>query len=713
LATDAVGGSRLDRLTREGALAVPLVVGGAILLAVAARLALAFGIATPWIMIDELTYSELAKNFAERGDFLLRDRSSPIYNLVYPALISPAWLADPISTAYRLAQTVNVVLMILVAVPVWLWARRLMARGLALVPVVLVLLMPAQIYSGMLMTENAFFVSVVTSLFLMAMTLERPTLLRQGLVLMAIGVAYFVRVQAIVLLPVYVVALALKLVLDLRAPEGPRGLRPVLRELRRYLPSAVAVLLAAVAYAAIKARQGLGLESGLGAYGGVAKVEYDLTAIRSWVLDHFAELTLSVAVVPVSALIVLLVLALRGRRTTVAERAFLAVATSAFVLVVVEVGAFASRFALRIEERNMFSVVPLLFIALALWIERGLPRPLVTTLIAALAPAALLPALDLPSLLNIGILSDTFGLIPLLRLSDLVNGVETVKWLLWIAGLAAALAFVFLPRRLAAVVLPGGVALFLVLSSYAVYGAVRDHSKATLALTTPSEPSWIDDEIGTEAHAAYLYGSTADLVGEAQILWQTEFWNRSLDRVYTFGPPEPAPVGETPAALDPATGRISAPGMFPYAAVPSTLQLDGQLLALRPPLALYRVAEPLRLAGRLDGVYRDGWMGADASYTRFTGTGPGRVAVRLSRRTWHKASPPARVTVRVVPLAGGAPTARATWAVGTGLSRTFVLRTPKPPYRVEIHAAPTFSPGAYGEADTRQLGAEVSVTPAS
>jgi hypothetical protein len=595
---------------------------------------------------------------------------------------------------------------------VFFWAKRLMSPVQALLPAGLVLLMPAQIYSGMLMTENAFLVAVLVSTFLIALTLERPTLLRQALVLAAIGVTYFVRVQGVVLLAVYAVALALKLVLDLRAPNGPRGLGHVLRELRRDLPSAVAVLLAAVAYAAIKARQGVGLESGLGAYGGVAKVHYDLSSASSWVLDHFAELALSVSVVPVSALVVLVVLALRGWATSAAERAFIAVATSAFLLVVLEVGIFASRFSLRIEERNMFTVAPLLFLAFGLWLARGLPRPLVLTIVAAFAPAALLLTLDLKSLLNIGILSDTFGLIPLLRLSDLVRGgTDTVQVLLWLGGLVAALAFVLLPRRIAAVALPAGVALFLVLSSYAIYGAVRDHSKATLALTTPSAPSWVDETIGTAAHATYIYGSTADLVGEAQIMWQTEFWNRSLDKVISVGPPEPAPLAETPVALDPGTGRIAGPGPVPYAVVPSTLEPAGTLLALRPPLALYRVAPPLRLAGRLDGVYRDGWMGADASYTRYV---PGGVRVRISRRTWRKPSPPARITIRTVPLGDASvATDSQTWTVGTGLSRTFTLRTPKAPYQVLIHATPTFSRSDYGEADTRQLGAEVAVTPVS
>ena len=179
------------------------------------------------------------------------------------------------------------------------------------------------------------------------------------------------------LVPIYLAALTLKLVLDLRAQDGPRGARYVVAELRRYIPSAAAFLLLGGGYVALKVVQGAPIEEGLAAYGGVVKVEYDLSNAFEWVVDHFAELTFSVAVVPVSALIVLLGLGLRGWASTTAERAFVAVATSTFVLVVLQVGIYASRFSLRIEERNMFCLAPVLFLALALWLSRGLPRPVV------------------------------------------------------------------------------------------------------------------------------------------------------------------------------------------------------------------------------------------------------------------------------------------------------------------------------------------------
>ena len=711
--------SRFEEVTRSGSRAIPLALAGIVALALVVRLILAERIVTPWIMIDELLYSELAKSFAGGGEFLFRGAPSPINNLGYPALISPAWLAQPIDTAYSVVHAMNVVLMVAVAVPVFLWGRRLMAPAYAALASVLVLLMPSMTYSGMVMTENAFFLSFVLTSFAMAVTLERPTLLRQALVLVAIGVTSLVRVQALVLVPVYVAALALKLALDLRSEGGPRGSRYVLGELRRYVPTAAAFLVLGAGYVAVKALQGLPLEDGLAAYGGVLKEEYDLSNAFDWVLDHFAELTFSVAVIPVSVLIVHLGLRLRGGSSSAAERAFVAVTTSAFVLLVIQVGVYASRFALRIEERNLFCLAPLLFLGFALWLDRGLPRPLVLTAAAAVVPAAALLTLPLGQLLNIGILSDTFGLIPLYRLNSRPDvSVDTVKLLMVAGGAAAALAFALLPVRLARVLLPSGVALFLALSAAAVYDSVKDHSRATELQTGATDPSWIDAEIGTDGEAAVLYGGTFDPISEAQVLWQTEFWNRSVGTVYRLGPPEPTPIHEEAGTYDRLTGRITTGAAEPidYAIVPYSMQLAGTRLADTPRLALYRVQQPLRVSTLLEGVYADGWMVNDASFTQYGTGGPGDLRVRISRESWDGPSVPGRVIVRVGPLVSrdgqpalGRVTASRTWTVRSGSGRTLVLPTPKPPYRVEIHTGSTFRPTDFGRFDTRQLGAHVDV----
>ena len=109
-----------------------------------------------------------------------------------------------------------------------------------------------------------------------------------------------------------------------------------------------------------KAAQGIPITTGLGAYAGVKTDTYSARTAFRWVIYHFAELTLLVGVIPVSALIVLFGLACAKRSGfDPAERAFLATAAAGIVWLVIEVGIYASRFGLRIEERNMFSVAPI------------------------------------------------------------------------------------------------------------------------------------------------------------------------------------------------------------------------------------------------------------------------------------------------------------------------------------------------------------------
>ena len=202
-----------------------------------------------------------------------------------------------------------------------------------------------------------------------------------------------------------------------------------------------------------------------------------------WVALHFAELQYSVGLIPASAFIVLLGLAWkRGASTTPAERAFLAVAMAATLWFVLEVAAFASRYSQRIEERNMFYLAPLLFLALAVWLDKGLPRPTGLTAAAAVIPAGMLVLLPIEGLLNVSIMSDTFAFVPLLRVSNVFDGGTTdMRILLGLGAVAVALVFACLPRRLAMFAIPLGMAAFLALSSYSVLGSVRTQSLGALA----------------------------------------------------------------------------------------------------------------------------------------------------------------------------------------------------------------------------------------
>src|SRR5262249_54100429 len=111
--------TRAFELVRTVARTVPIWAWVAVLVVVSAgiRYALARRIVAPWIMVDELIYSELAKSFADGGRFLLRGQHTAAYGLVYPTLLSPAWaLFHRVPQAYAAAKGINAIVVSLAAV---------------------------------------------------------------------------------------------------------------------------------------------------------------------------------------------------------------------------------------------------------------------------------------------------------------------------------------------------------------------------------------------------------------------------------------------------------------------------------------------------------------------------------------------------------------------------------------------------------------------
>ena len=92
----------------------------------------------------------------------------------------------------------------------------------------------------------------------------------------------------------------------------------------------------------------------------------------------------------------------------------------------------------------------------------------------------------------------------------------------------------------------------------------------------------------------------------------------------------------------------------------------------------------------------------------------------LSRANWLGKDVPSRVRVTIGPLENrivdgqvvqslASVTDSATWTIHSGRERTFTLRTPPPPFKVEVHVAKTFVPAKLDRhsQDTRELGAQV------
>ena len=163
------------------------IVAGSVL----ARAILVRGIVAPFIIVDEVIWSELARGIADAGKPLLRDQPDPGYSVVYPLLISPAYaLFDSLPDAYAAVKAVNALLMSLAAVPAFFLARRVARDGLALLAAVLTVAVPSLAYTGTVMTENAFYPLFLLVVLVLVIVLERPTPLWVVLLLVLAGAAY-------------------------------------------------------------------------------------------------------------------------------------------------------------------------------------------------------------------------------------------------------------------------------------------------------------------------------------------------------------------------------------------------------------------------------------------------------------------------------------------------------------------------------------------
>jgi len=720
---ESVGG-RITTLRRERALLPALGVVGLFAAAFLVRYWLSRRVVSPWIVSDEYVYSRAARDAAAAGVSGLFSGITTTFPGNYPRLIAPAWmLFDSPGTAYTFAKAINALLMTLGAGLVYLWSRRLLRRPYALAAAALTLLLPPLLYSSVLMTENAFFPAFILSVFAIAVALERPTVARQLLVFVPIGLTWLVRVQAVVLLGIIPLAVALKVVLDARKRAG--GFRDAVRGLRAYAPWAAVYVVGGVAYVGYTAARGRELHSVLGGYYAVTTVDYSLRAAGEWITYHFGELMLLVAVIPASALIIVAGQAFRrGAQTTPAERAFFAVAIPALLIVPAQVGLYSSHFALRVEERNMFHVAPLVLIAFALWLQRGLPRPARLTAVAAVVPIALLLTLPLETLLNISLLSDTFSFIPFFNVAaNPSGGFDAAQLILALGALAAGIAFAAVPRDVGRLLTPLAVGGALLVLSNSALGGISSYSKSFRVQSGAGDDvNWIDRRVGDDADVAALYMGAADPYRARSTLLHTWFWNESLNTVFKTVAVDLLSLPQHNASvlgdgvLAPNPPRAGAE----YAVTDHHTVVAGTEIARTQEHVLYRAASPLRIVAQTEGVYADGWSGNSAVHTRYSAAGrrPGRVRVVLSRQGWKgPRNLPGNVKVEIGPFSLGpsGPVMADVTAARTGVlngvaPRSFVLPAPAPPYRIQV-TVDTFSPAEYGFSDPRQLGAQVSFEP--
>jgi hypothetical protein len=255
-----------------------------------------------------------------------------------------------------------------------------------------------------------------------------------------------------------------------------------------------------------------------------------------------------------------------------------------------------------LNERYVFHVVPLLFVGLALWIERGLPRPRpwswIVLGVACLAPA-LLPIQRLDY--NAGL--QALALVPWDTLS--LTGAGTA---LLVGALAIGFGALWLTAR------PGAtarlwtmLALWLAVLGLLTVESNRDSAARTAAAHEGRAATWVDDAVPAGSGVVVLWDETRarkDLP-DSYYFWLmvTEFFNDRVGDVYRLGPvtryEDFLPTIPSRLGRDRTVVAEGTPVRVDYALITCRTPVVGQEVARAPrgALLLVRVDGPLRLTG--------------------------------------------------------------------------------------------------------------------
>lgn len=563
--------------------------------------------AAPWILPDELIYSELAKSVAASGHFAVRGQPFSVLSFgpLYPIVIAPIYrFAHTAPQAYEAIKALNSLLISLAAVPAYFVGRRLLTRSKALMLAAAAVLLPSTIYATKLMTESVAYPLFLAAVLAMFRCIEQPTARRQTVALLTIGLASLARIQMVVLLPALVATQLLLTALDLRRSSFELGsaVRRSARSVSLLLGVPLVVVTALLVFEGGH-RQSLG--SLLGSHD-VASGRLHPGSVLLSMLYHLADLDLYVGVVPLAAVVVLLTSRHDGEEGRALER-FLALSSILSIAVLVIAATYLTTLPAtqpgakqpHVYDRYVFYVVPLILALFLAWLERGLPRPRRRAAFAATVTGLLPALLPYSSLLNgteWGVNSSTVALVPwgMVRMAT-----SSGAWIVWaVTGYAVLRAFGFLRADVAkgrTLILSVLVNLVFIGSCVQIGNSGVAHIAATYGLAR--NPGWVDQAAGPHGRVIAIWSGKRGWHRWYGI-WENEILNRRIVAVYHLR--DPMPYDPPGTQLD-QRGRTLflqvGPLRAQYVLTDGSFPIAGRRIAadLRTDMVLYRVNGIVRL----------------------------------------------------------------------------------------------------------------------
>lgn len=665
---------------------------------------------TPTLFSDEIEFTELSRSIADTGHATLRARvGHPPTNVpLFAYLAAPAWWLNDVHTAYSVIKLLGVALMTATIFPAYFLARLVVSRPYAIFAAVGAVAAPALSYSPFLVDEPLAYPAATLGLLLIARAALKPTPVSIGLALASCYLAYHVRTQLAILFPV----LALVLLARLWRTERARQWRETWSAWD-WVGFAVLLVGIAVVLSAAIGRRSFTWYLATG-FLKERMLEYGLWAIGA--------LAIGVGIVPLVAVLAALVRPPgepRNERTTTFVTLVLASFAVFGFYTAIKAAYLSKTFAIVVAERNVIYLTPLLFVGLALVLERrrlSIPAAAAATAFAAYVVSATPYRLDLYPYyeahgLSIAALANRIPRWP-------ADTIETVLVLVALGSGVALVALGLVRARRPALAVAASIAVFalawsLTTQIYAANGERRASDQAFAALPKPAD--WVDQT--TRRQPTLFIGQG---VSDANAFWQLQFWNPTIK--WFWGMDGSTPGGVTPNLLRPDGTQYPDDLGAEFAVVSKGVQIAAPLVTTVGDYGVYRVGgKPVRLRETTTGIGADGWAGAEASYTRYdvTGLGRGFVKVALSRTAaCFPQLKPAVGTVKVGPVVVnkfnqpgiGTVTARRVVPVVACQPNQVLLPVPSGPWRVEATIAPTFVPRELdpNSPDARQLGARVT-----
>lgn len=690
---------RVERSTLDRVLAAyPLVVAYLVLLTLYAWQTTKHS--TPWLFTDELEWAGLSRGVAQYGHPQLRFEPQA-FNSLYPYLLSPSWWFGSTETAYAVAKYLNAAVMTASLFPAFALARFFVPRWAALACGVATAAIPSLVYTGILIPESlAYFWSTLT-LWLIARALVLRTRGAVGVATVAVLLAPLVRQQLQVLILTAFLATAVT------AATGRRG-RALIGSWSRGERAGAAILClgAAIWLGALTTHRSYVWQIG-------THFHHRMFTYGLWAVGAFA---IGVGVLPAFASLAWL---FGARFRLPDERALGALLIASVVsfglYTAVKASYISTTFAIRVEERNLIYISPVVFAVTARWLIAGRAR-IVPAAFAAAAVAYLLETTPYHNTEHF--YSDAPGLSVLqwLNRKPFYFTTDDARRLLF-GILIGIVAFAVLRDRMRRVGVAVAGLLAVLVVAWNLTGEIAAANSSNSFSTSfrsvlPTPPDWIDRSTG-RAPTIFIGQSLAG----SNAFWSLEFWNQSIREVWSVDATAPGPgPTRTPNYLDPS-GAVDPQLPLDWVVATPGVDLDGQLVETVGALRLFHVTHPIRVVDAEGGISADAnWMSTSAWYYHFAPRGPvpGNAVVTLSRAAACGDVPPSRITIRVSglrinsdgqPVAGKLLQARRLTLRSTPCDVRTIRIPTQTPYRIDVSAVGTFQPSQY---DPRQLSAQIS-----